>query len=304
MLACNVLLPGGINGDCTIPLSEVKNIIICDKDVKFSNAEKDVIANWKLKIQQSLTIYAVAGLDSYNNTTDAPNIVTGSVSKTKKVTNRPVPSFEFMLESNFCDFKEVLRTLKGGVYGVFYELHGGIILGTQDVSGAEIGYFKPFKVRIDAVSKLLAEVDAGNSAFMVYVNHLNYAQVENQFYLEPAWDTAELAEAMPIGLNLYATGIITAATAVQEFKVAVRCGENKTGLVVGDLEFSTTMSNVLTPNAGTFAELGGGVYTVVVEKATSSLIVSGDIVYMRVKVLSNSNVTHLSNWMRIEGITP
>ena len=303
MLACNVLLPGGINGDCTIPLSEVKNIIICDKDVKFTNAEKDVITNWKTKIQQSLTIYAVSGLDSYNNTTDAPNIVTGTVSKTKKVTNRPVPSFEFFLESNFCDFKEVLRTLKGGVYGIFYELHGGVILGAQDVSGAEIGYFKPFKCRVDAVSKLLAEVDSTN-AFAVYVNHLNYAQVENQFYLEPAWDTAELAEAMPVGLNIYATGIITAATATQAYKVSVRCGDNKTGLVVGDLEFSTTMSNVLTPNAGTFAETGGGTYTTVIEKATSSLITSGDIVYMRVKVISGSDVTHLSNWLRIEGITP
>lgn len=303
MLACNVLLPGGINGDCTIPLAELKSIIICDKDVKFSNTEKDVIANWKTKIQQNLNIYAVAMLDSYNNTTDAPNIVTGTVSKTKKITNRPVPSFELFLESNFCDFKEVLRTLKGGIYGVFYELHGGLILGAQDVSGAEIGYFKPFKVRLDAVSKLLAEVDSTNS-FPVYVNHLNYSQVENQFLLEPSWDTAELAEAMPVGLNLYATGIITAATAVQEYKVTVRCGENKTGLVVGDLEFSTTMSNVLTPNAGTFAELGGGVYTTVIEKATSSLIVSGDIVYMRIKVLSGQTVTHVSNWLRIEGITP
>jgi hypothetical protein len=91
MLACNVLLPGGINGDCQIPLSEVKNIIITDKDVKFTNAEKLVFTNWKTKIQQSLTIYAVAGLDSYENTTDDPNIVTGTVSKTKKVTNRPVP---------------------------------------------------------------------------------------------------------------------------------------------------------------------------------------------------------------------
>jgi hypothetical protein len=59
---------------------------------------------------------------------------------------------------------------------------------------------------------------------------------------------------------------------------------------------------VITPNAGAFVELGGGAYTVVVEKATSTPIIAGDIVYMRVKVLSSSDVTYLSNWIRIEGL--
>lgn len=299
MLACNVLLPGGINGDCQIPLSEVKNIIITDKDVKFTNAEKLVFTNWKTKIQQSLTIYAVAGLDSYENTTDDPNIVTGTVSKTKKVTNRPVPSFRFFLESNLCDFKDVLRTLKGGIYGVFYELHGGVILGAQDVAGAEIGYFKPFKCRIDAVSKLLAETDATNS-FPVYVNHLNYSQVENQFALEPAWDTAELAEAMPVGLNIYSTGVYAAGS--QSVQVTVRCGENKTGLLAADFDESTTLSNVAVPAITAVTDNGGGSYTLTVQKgAVPANLVAGDIVYVRVKVLSGSDVTHVSNWLRIEG---
>lgn len=299
MLACNVLLPGGINGDCTIPLSEVKNIIICDKGVKFSNSEKLVITNWKTKIQQSLTIYAVTGLDSYNNTTDAPNIVTGAVSKAKKITNRPIPSFEFFLESNFCDFKEVVKTLKGGVYGIFYELHGGMILGTQDVSGAEIGYFKPFKARIDAVSKLLQETDA-NTAFAVYVNHMVYSQVENQFLLEPAWDANELAESMPIGLNMYSTAVYAAGD--QDVQITVRCGVNKTGLVVGDFETSSTLSNVSTPAVTVAADNGGGSYTLTVQKgAVPANLVAGDIVYVRVKVLSSSDVTHVSNWLRIEG---
>lgn len=299
MLGCNVLLPGGINGDCSIPLSEVKNIIITDKDVKFTNAEKDVITNWKTKIQQSLTIYAVAGLDSFENTTDDPNIVTGAVSKTKKVTNRPVPSFRFFLETNFCDYKEVLRTLKGGIYGVFFELHGGMILGSQDISGAEIGYFKPFKCRIDAVSKLLVESDA-TTGFPVYVNMMNYSQVENQFILEPTWDTAELVEAMPVGLNLYATGNYTAGDIT--VKCTVRCGENKTGLVVADFDENTGLSNVAVPAVTVAADNGGGSYTLTVQKgAVPADLAAGDIVYVRVKVLSGSDVTHLSNWLRIEG---
>jgi len=58
MLACNVIMPGGINGDCQIPLSEVKNLLITDKDVKFSYTAKDILTNWTNLIKQSLTIFA------------------------------------------------------------------------------------------------------------------------------------------------------------------------------------------------------------------------------------------------------
>jgi len=306
MLACNVLLPGGVNGDCQIPLSEVKNILICDKDVKFSYTAKNTLANWTTLINNSstgLTIYANIALDSYNNTTDDPNIVTGAVSKTKKITNVPLPSYEFFLETGMCDFKEILNTLQGGIYGIFYELQDGTILGTMDTSGTEVGYFKPFKCRLNAASKLLQEVDATN-AFKLYVFHTNKQQLFDQFIFEPAWDTAELVDAMPIGLNMVKTSIIVAATAVQAVQINVRCGDGKTGLVAGDFEFSTTMSNVLTPNAGTFTEVGGGAYTIAIEKATSTLIGTGDIVYMRVKLVATTTVTYLSNWIKIEGITP
>ncbi len=303
MLACNVLLPGGINGDCQIPLSELKNVLITDKDVKFSYTDKEILANWTNLIKQSLTIYAVAGVDSYNNTTDDPNITKGSVNKVKNVGEMDPPSFELFLDSNMCDFNEVLNTVKGGVYGVFYELKDGSILGNIDRTGTDIGYFKPFTAKLKAISKLLQEPDA-NTAFKMYVSHTKIKQLYNQFLFSPVWDVTELVEAMPVGLNLKKTAAIVAATATQAFNVKIRCGAAKTGLVVGGLEFSADMSNVITPNAGAFAETGGGNYTVVVEKATSTPIVSGDIVYMRVKVLSGSDVTYLSNWESIEGVTP
>ena len=301
--ACNVLLPGGINGDCQIPLSELKNILICEKSVKFSYDNKAVLANWTNLIKQSLTIYAVAAIDSYNNTTDDPNIVTGAVSKTKSITNVPLPSFELFLKSNMCDFKEVLNTLQGGNYGAFYELQDGTILGSIDTAGTEIGYFKPFKVSINASSKLLQNTDA-TDAFKVYVNHLNKQQLFDQFIFEPIWDVAELVEAMPVGLNMVKTGVMSGATAIQPVQINVRCGAAKTGLVVANFECSSTLSNVLTPHAAVLAEVGGGAYTLTIQKATTTPIVTGDLVYMRVKLLVNSDVTYISNWIRCEGVTP
>jgi hypothetical protein len=302
MNACNVLLPGGINGDCQIPLSELKNAIICDKDVKFSYVNKKVLSNWTTLTQTDLTIYAVAAIDSYNNTTDDPNIVTGAVSKAKTITNVPLPSFELFLESNMCDFKEVLNTVKGGNYGIFYELQDGTILGSIDTSGTEIGYFKPFQAKITANSKLLQETDA-TTAFRVYVNHSRKQQLFDQFIFAPTWDVTEIVDSMPIGLNMVSTAVYVDGD--QSVQINVRCADNKVGLIAADFETSTTMSNVSTPAVSTAVDNGGGSYTLTVQKAVSPVdLVDGDYVYLRVKLLVSTVATYLSGWIRVEGITP
>jgi hypothetical protein len=301
MAQCSVLQPNGTNQDCLVPLSEVKNLLICDKDVIFTWSEKDVLANWTNKIKQDLTIYAVAGLDSYNVTTDDPNIVTGPVSKSKTITNTPVPSFEAFLDSNACDFKQLLGTLKGGTYGVFYELQDGSIMGTLDQSGNNIGSLKPLRAKITANTKGFQEIDSVQ-AFRVYVNHTSYKEFEDQFYLEPVWDTAELAEAMPVGLNMVMTGAY--ASGDQAVQVKVRCGSNYTGLLVADFDEDETQGNVDTPAITAVADNGGGAYDLTAQKdAVPANLVTGDVLACRVKVLSGSDVTHISNWIYIEGVT-
>jgi len=119
MSVCNALLSGGVNQDCLVALAEIKNVLVCDKDVSFSYANKETLANWTNLVKQDLTITVLPGLVNYSPTTDDPNIITGAVSKRKKKTNNPLPSFEFMLDVNACDFKEILNTLDGGTYGVF-----------------------------------------------------------------------------------------------------------------------------------------------------------------------------------------
>jgi len=300
-MQCNTLQPNGSNQDCLVPLSEVKNLLICDKDVSFTFATKDVLSNWTNLIKQDLTIYAVAGLDSYNVTTDDPNIVTQPVSKSKKVTNTPVPSFEAFLDSNACDFKQMLNTLKGGTYGVFYELQDGSIMGTLDQSGTGIGNFKPLRARITASTKGFQEVD-GTQAFRCYVNHTSYKEFMNQFYLEPVWDTSELLEAMPVGLNMVMTGAYAAGDIV--VKAKVRCGANYTGLLAADFDEDETQGNVDVPAVTAVVDDGGGVYTLTVQKDTvPANLVTGDVLACRVKILNGSDVTHISNYIYIEGVT-
>lgn len=298
---CSVLQPQGSNQDCLLAASEIKSIMICDKDVTFTNAEKDVITNWKVKVQQGLTIYPSTVLDSYNVTTDDPNIITGAVSKSKKITNTPVPSFEIFLDSNVCDFKQVLNTLNGGTYGVFYVLQDDTILGSIDQSGTLIGNLKPLRATITANTKGIQEVD-GTQAFRVYVNHTSYREWLNQFYLETVWDVQEVIDVTPVGLSMLMTGIYAAGDI--DVQIKTRCGANKTGLVAADFETTEELGNVGVPAITSIVDNGGGSYTLTADKDVGvASLVTGDILACRVNVLVSTNTTHISNYIRIEGIT-
>ncbi|MEE9190264.1 MAG: hypothetical protein V3U16_05795 [Candidatus Neomarinimicrobiota bacterium] len=301
MAGCNVLLPGGVNGDCQIPLEEVLNVWVTDKDLSYSYTGKKSLSGWKADIQQNLTNHGAAGLDSFNNTTDDPNVVTGAVSKAKKITSTPLPSFEFFLDSNFCDFKEVLQTLEGGNYGIFYELQDGTLLGSIDTSGTEIGYFKPFKCNITASSKLLQETDA-TTAFKVFVNHTNKQQLKDQFIFDPVWDIAELHTAMPNGLSLVATAVYAAGD--QTVHVNNRCASNKTGILLVDWDENESLGNVDTPAVTAIVEDGAGDYTLTVQKdSVPADLVDDDFAVIRVNIISGSDTTDLSGYISVEGVT-
>jgi hypothetical protein len=300
MNACNVLQPQGINLDCLLAEKEIKNVWITDKDLSFTWATKDVQANWDNAAKQDLTLYGAAGLINYTPTTDDPNIVTEPVSKTKTVTNTPVPSFEFFLKSNFCDFKQLLNTLKGGTYGVFYEKQDGTILGKLDQSGSEIGYFKPFRAKITALTKGAPEIDSVES-FKVFVNHLSYDEFLNGFLLETI-DTDQVIESMPIGVNMVKT--VAYASGDQAVKITIRCAANLTGLLVADFEGDETQGNVDTPAVTTVVDNGAGTYDLTVQKdAVPANLVDGDKAVIRVNKLSGSDTTHISNYITVEGVT-
>jgi hypothetical protein len=297
---CAALLNGGSNRECKAAMAEIKNVIITDKDVSFSYTDKEVLSNWTNKIKQDLSISVLSGIINYNVTTDDPNIITNPVGKNKSVTNNPIPSFEFFLKTNTCDFKEVLQTLQGGSYGVFFEMEDGTIEGWTDQSGSEIGYFKPFIAEVMSNTKGAQDIDA-NEAFRLYIGFEKYSQVENYFMFLPSWGVDELMEATPVGLAMLKTAIFAADD--QAVNIKVRCANGYVGLVVADFETSLTMSNVSTPAVTAVVDDGGGNYTLTIQKSVApESIVAGDLVVLRANKLSASDTTHLSGWITVEGV--
>jgi hypothetical protein len=297
---CSAILAGGLNQECQAAASEIVNVIICSTTTKYSNSDKEDLTKWTDDIQQNNTMSVLPGLINYSPTTDDPNIITNAVSKAKSINNNPVPSFEFILDSNSCDFKEILQSYQGGNYGVFFEHSDGTIEGWDDQSGTDIGYLKPFTAQVKAYTKGAQEIDS-NESFKLYINFKKYSQVENYFMFSPSWSVDSLLESMPVGIALRKTAIFAADD--QTVSAKIRCASGYTGLVVADFETSATMSNVSTPAVTAVVDDGGGNYTLTVQKSVvPESLTANDQVVLRVKKLSTLVITHLSGWITVEGV--
>jgi len=135
----------------------------------------------------------------------------------------------------------------------------------------------------------------------MYVFFQKISQVKSYFLFNPSWSVDELIEAMPVGLSMIKTAVF--ASDKQAVNIKVRCGSSYTGLVVGDFETSANMSSVSTPAITAITDNGGGNYDLTVQKnSTPESLVAGDYVVLRVKKLSGSDVTHLSGWIKVEGV--
>jgi len=299
MSVCSSILSAGLNQDCSAAMAEIKNILIVEKDVKFSYSDKETLSNWTEKIKQDLTIAVVPGYN-YSVTTDDPNIVTSPIDKTKSIQGKSTPSLEFIVKVNSCDFKELLNAYKGGKYGVFFEMQDGSIEGWIDQSGTDIGFFKPFTAIVEAFSKGVQEIDAVE-AFKVYLFFTRETQFADFELFKPSWAIDELMEAMPIGLSIVKTAAYAAGD--QSVQVNIRCDNGYPGLLVTDFEASADKSNVSTPAVTAITDDGGGAYTLTVEKnAVPEALVAGDVVALRVKKLSALDISHVSGWIVTEGV--
>lgn len=292
MEPCKAFMPGGINRNCIAELSEVKNIIIMEGDVEFTSMSDALnLATWKTKVQQGLSVYVPREANDYEVSTDEPNIVTFQNTR-KRLTNKPIPSATVMMQSNFCDYKEIVGTLAGGVYGVMYELADGSFLATQTRDGK----VKPLLATVNALSPgIPLKGDVGNN-FKLWINHIDYAEFERAILLSPAWDlTFELSSVMPVGYSLLQTGAYELTGGTVTVAVKERCGDGVTGLIVDDFEIVDS-NDLETPAVTTATDDGNGVYTLTLNKATvPESLEAGDYMILRVKKLTDTDVTHISN---------
>lgn len=290
---CNAYLPNG-NVSCKVPLAEVKRVILCDKDVSFTGLS-DVynVTTWKDKVTKDLDVYVTRGNNSYEVTTDDPNVLT-TAEGTKMITNQPAPSAIVYLDSNWCDYADLLGVLKGSTYGVIYELKNGMLF----LKRTSAGLYKPFPARLTAINKGIPLAGDIANNFPVHIHHLDYEDFRNAALIQPAWSVEELVLVMPVGLTMFATSTMSSGSIYVQ--INERCGDGYAGLLVAD--FEVVGSNFLTSPAVTVAgDDGAGVYELTIQKNDpAENLADGDYVTVRVKKGSDP-VTYLSNRVTLFG---
>lgn len=296
MNECSPILPQGINKSCVLDPKEWKNIIITTEAAYFSTlANAASLSQWKAKLQTDLSVYAAMGLNDYEPTTDDPNVATMPVSGRKVVTNKPVPSATFRLMSNYCDFKELLSTLRGGTYRIIGIDANNTLWGTY----TSAGYFKGYACTLNAVSKGIPLKETANN-FTVFANFLNYDEFEAGMGVALSWSpTLELTESAPVGLSIVATAAYSLTPGTITVQINTRCGNGYAGLVVGDFEVLES-NGLVSPAVTSITDSLLGAYTLTVQKGSSPIsLAAGDYVVVRVKKLSSTIVTHLSSRLTI-----
>ena len=294
MNICAPFLPAGINMNCLQDLREIKNVIPTSASASFTSPlQAATLSVWKTKIQTDLSVYMPLGVNDFSPTTDKPTIAK-MTSTRKAITDRPIPSAEIFLASNFCDYKELVNSFKGGNYRLFLVDITGNIFGTKTAAGVVRG----FACQLTAITPGFPSKDTAQS-FAIYANFLSYEEFEEAVMINLPFNTMDLIEAMPVGLYMYATSAITAGSIT--VRVSERCGSGKTGLVVADFSVVDS-SELVTPAVATATEISNGDYTLTLTKASSTPLAVGDMVVIRVKKTASTIVSYVSNLVTINAL--
>jgi hypothetical protein len=261
---CSPLMPYGMNGSCAVPLAELKIPIITDRNVEFESLS-DVwnIVKWKDLVQVDLTAYSPLGITSYDPTTDDVNIVTAESTGKKTITNTPIPSAIVYLDTNSCDFSELINNLRGGSYGIIYVLKGGsIIMDYED------GKYKPLLANLTAITKGIPLKETYNN-FPMYINHVDYDSFARAKVISMPFNVATvMTKAMPAGANIEIITPYAIGTGIVRVSLNNRCEAVKiTDAIVTDFEIIAS-NDLISPAVTTSTPVAGvdGQYDLVIDK--------------------------------------
>ena len=295
-MSCVAYLPNG-SVDCKVPMAPVKGVIITTKSFSFGGLTAiHSYATWKAAVDTTLTMYPLRGLTSYEVTTEDSATTTTQKGQTYEGT-RPAPKGLFYVDSNLCDYTELLRTLKGGQYGIVYYLEDGNFLVKRN---KYTGNFSPFPARLYAGGKgIPLPSDIGNN-FPVRIYHLDADDFEDAALVDPQFDYEDLIAATPAGLNMWVTTPWASTKVV--VMITDRAGTGRAGLIATD--FVIISSNFLTtPAVASIVDNTGGSYDLVITKATSTALSAGDHVVVQARDSASTGAgpfAYISNKLRIQ----
>ena len=291
MTCSQIPMPAGLQKTCGANFEKVKNIFIVDNVTFDSVVKVQSQAEWIKAIREDLTIWGGRVLNSYETTTDDANTVTFDSTRKRDVT-RPIPSGLFYFDTNFCDTKELLKTLKNVSRTVVFELNNGSLHITMGIDGK----IKGFAGTLNAITKGIAQPSGvGNNAPVKFYGD-SYNEWENGVLIPMDFSLTDLIETYsPLGLTLHSVGKYDTTAGEIAVHVDVRGQGGLEGLSVTDFEIVRS-SNIDTPDITGIEIVGNGDYILTIQKGVTPVnLAVGDFVVVRVKVAVGSIVSKVSN---------
>ena len=291
--------PNGINPDCVKYIEAAENIIIWDAGVSFASlgafkAEE----THRVLIQESLTEYLPVGLKGYESTPGEVNKETSDFDGSSVVTFEGPPSVITDVQTNPCDWNELMAQLKGGGFRV-----GFVMKKTGDimVSVNPDGTVKGFLGNLFAQSATLRPQGESFQSYKLMMDFQNVNEFRFFNLVEmPFNPTVELVSKMPLGLTMLAAG----AYAVSDINVTVaeRCAGPYAGtLTVEEIESYDSVTGLpIDSFSSSVVNNTGGSYTLTLEKnAVPETLVAGDWVKIKVATKTGNIYDYVSGELTV-----
>jgi len=278
-------MPLGNNQDCIKFMQRAEQLVILEKG-GYTLTSTNITSNAEITdiIQDDLKGY-VLPLTGYT-----PNTPDATVEETPFgrgiITSQAAPRMTAYADLNPCDYRNLLKTLDGGLYDVLFLDNAGNIMYWQ--SGTSV---YGFSANIWAITAGIPNPDALHEFYRLEFFFTSLPQFKEFRITKPSYNPlTELLLAMPNGLGINLNSYDGSDAIVY---VADRCGAKKSGLLLADFELVETNS---TATITAVTETGtSGVYTVEIS------LTAGQYALIRVKKLSGTNVTDVSWNVQLNG---
>jgi hypothetical protein len=289
IMSCTVLNAGGANKDCVDLIGAMDAPLITLPDVKWtSRADFQNTETMRVKIQEDLGVYVTRKISGADITQpEARNETTGFGAQ---VTTGVTPgSVIVYLESNSCDFNEMMSAYNGGTFRIvpFGEdgYYDGYLMPNGEIKG--------FEAQIYAVPISVASVDNQVQQWKLLINWKNAEQFRSRVRVKSPKTLEGLLEWMPSGLTALINTAYDTGTGIQVIDVSKRCSTDiETEVLTGEV---LDNGNVLSPTASPTSNADGTYDATIQKGAVPGNLANGDYLTYRVVKKTGSVYEKISN---------
>lgn len=289
MQGCTVLNAGGANSDCAALIGAMKAPLITLPNVEWdSRADFQNTETMRKKIQEDLGVYATRKISGADIT--QPEGVSETTGFGVQITTRVTPgSMIVYLESNSCDFNEMMSAYNGGTFRVVTYDEDNMLNAHLTGNGKITG----FEAQIFAIPISVGGVDNQVQQWRLLINWKDAEQFRSRIRVVSPKSLEGLLEWMPGGIYADVNTVYNTTSGIQVINAYKRCDFStpETEVLTGEvIDNGTVLGATASPSSN-----ADGTYDVTIQDGTPANLANGDYLIYRVVKKTGSIYEKISN---------